>query len=224
MISILQLNCAETTGTTSHGTYMGTLIGGIYMRVLTLLAGLCLFAGSGNVIGAEGDFIDLSSQEIEEAIQYGKSADYELNEFGGYDLGLNKYSLGDKTGYLDFITPFVRIAGLSLKAKRSGKSLSVEEAQEQVNRPVELRVFLYVRKDELEDPIECIVETSLGSTDISGMVMEFSMCDDDTDDCVRSLAYLLPAEEVKGERAFRIIMKGETLGEKNIEIETRHIK
>jgi len=54
--------------------------------------------------------------------------------------------------------------------------------------------------------------------------MEFSMCDDNTGDCVRSLAYLLPTEELKGERAFRIRLRGERLGEKKVEIETRLIK
>jgi hypothetical protein len=194
------------------------------MKTFILMLGLYLFVGSDNVLGYEEDFLNLSEQEIEEAVQYGKSADYELNDFGGYDLGLNKYSLGDETGYLDLVTPFVRIAGLSLKARRSGKSLSMEEAREQLKRPMELRVFLYVRKDKLEDPIGCFVESSRGSTDISGMVMEFSMCGEDTDDCIRSLSYLLPAEEIKGERAFQIKLKGETLGEKYVQIETLHIK
>jgi hypothetical protein len=188
------------------------------------LLGLCLLVYSSNILADEVDIFKLSPKEIEEAIQYGKTADYDLNEFGGYDLGLNKFSLGDKIGYLDLVTPFVRIAGLSLKMKRSGKSLSPEEAREQIGRPVELRVFLYVDKEELNDPIQCLVESSGGSTDISGMVMEFSMCDDKTGDCVRSLAYLLPAEELRGEQTFRIILKGENLGEKVVGIETRRIK
>lgn len=194
------------------------------MKSFLLLFVLSLIIYSGHVVAAEDDFFELSPQEMEEAIRYGKTADYKLNEFGGYDLGLNTFSLGDKTGYLDLITPFVRIAGLSLKMKRSGETLSLEEAREQDKRPVELRVFLYVRKEELEDPIGCLVESSKGSTDISGMVMEFSMCDDDTGDCVRSLVYLLPAEELKGEQAFRIRLRGDRLGEKSVEIETRLIK
>jgi len=194
------------------------------MKVFELLAVLCLFVFSGNVIGAENNFFDLSTQEIKEAIQYGRNADYELNDFGGYDLGLNTYSLGDDTGYLDIVTPFVRIAGMSLKMKKSGRTLSLQEARELVERPAELRVFLNVRKDEPEDPIACVVESGRASTDISGMVMEFSMCDDKTSECVRSLVYLLPADKVKGARAFRIRLSGEKLGEKIIDIKTRHIK
>ena len=175
------------------------------MRSLLFLFGLCLLLVSGNVLGGEENFFELSPQKIDEAIQYGKTADYEMNDFGGYDFGLNKFSLGQKTGYLDLLTPFVRIAGRSLKMKKSGKSLSPQEAQEQGERPVELRVFLYVSKEELEDSIECLVESSRDTTDISGMVMEFGMCDDKTGDCVRSLVYLLPTEELKGERHLSFI-------------------
>lgn len=194
------------------------------MKLFKLFVGLCLLGCSGNVIGAADDLFNLSEKEIEEAIQYGKNADYELNDFGGYDLGLNKYSLGDETGYLDIVTPFARIAAISLKMEKSGQSLSLEEARDQLKRPVELRVFLNVSKDKLEEPVACVVASSRGSIDISDNVMEFSMCDDDTGDCVRSLVYLLPTQEIIGERSFRIILRGETLAERNIEIETHHIR
>ena len=189
-----------------------------------LLLGVCLVLYSGSAPGAEDSFFEPSRNRIEAAVRYGRTADYKLNEFGGYDLGLNKFSLGDKTGYIDLLTPFARIAGSSLKMKDSGKSLSLEEAQKQGRGPVELRVFLYVRKEDLEDPIECLVETGTDSIDISGMVMEFSMCDDKTGDCVRSLSYLLPAEELKGEQEFRIMLRGERLGEKRVKIQAARIR
>jgi hypothetical protein len=173
---------------------------------------------------ADDGFFDLSPAKIEEAIQYGKTADYKTNEFGGYDLGLNKFSLGDKTGYLDLLTPFVRIAGLSLKMKNSGKELSFEEAQERGKKPVELRVFLYVMKADLKDPMQCLIKTSTDELDISDMVMEFSMCDDKTGECVRSLSYLFPAIDLQKEHVFYIILRGERLGEKKVEVQTSQIK
>ena len=89
---------------------------------------------------------------------------------------------------------------------------------------MELRVFLYVRKENLKDPIRCLVKTSKESLDISGMVMEFSMCDDKRGECVRSLAYLFPVIDLKKERLFQIILSGEKLGEKAVEIKTNQIK
>jgi hypothetical protein len=194
------------------------------MKSLILFFAVCLMLCSGNVLCADNTFFDLSPEKIEEAIQYGKTADYKMNEFGGYDLGLNKFSLGDKTGHLDLLTPFVRIASLSLKMKSSGKQPSFQEAQEQGKKPVELRAFLYVKKEDLKDPIQCLVKTSKDSVDISGMVIEFSMCDDKTGECVRSLAYLLPVMDLAKEQTFQIILRGERLGEKRVEIKTNRIK
>jgi hypothetical protein len=194
------------------------------MKSLVLFFAACLILCSSNAARADDGFFDLSPGKTEEAIQYGKTADYTMNEFGGYDLGINKFFLGDKTGYLDLLTPFVRIAGLSLKMKNSGEQLSFEEAQEQGKKPVELRVFLYVTKTDLEDPMQCLIKTSTDELDISDMVMEFSMCDDKTGDCVRSLAYLFPVIDLSKEHMFHIILRGERLGEKRAEIKTSQIK
>jgi hypothetical protein len=198
--------------------------GGVIMKNLVIfLAAFLILCGS-NAARADDGFFDLSPDKIEEAIQYGKTADYKINEFGGYDLGLNKFSLGDKIGYIDLLTPFVRIAGLSLKMKGSGEQLSFEEAQERGKKPVELRAFLYVTKADLEDPMQCLITTSKDELDISDMVMEFSMCDDKTGDCVRSLAYLFPVIDLQKEHVFHIILRGERLGEKRVEIKTSQIK
>ena len=56
------------------------------------------------------------------------------------------------------------------------------------------------------------------------MVMEFSMCDDKRGECVRSLAYLFPVIDLKKERLFQIILSGEKLAEKTVEIKTNQIK
>ena len=194
------------------------------MKLLVVLFAVCLLLCGSNALGVDDSFFDLSPERIEAAIQYGTTAEYNMNEFGGYDLGLNKFSLGNKTGYVDLLTPFVRIASLSLKMKGAGKQLSVEEAKERSKKPVELRAFLYVRKEDLKDPIQCLIKTSTDELDISDMVMEFSMCDDTTGDCVRSLAYLFPALDLKKEHIFHIILRGEKLGEKRVEIKTSQIK
>ncbi len=194
------------------------------MKSLVLFFAVCLILCGGSALGADDNFFELSPDKIEAAIQYGTTTDYQMNEFGGYDLGLNKFSLGDKTGYLDLLTPFVRIASLSLKTKGSGKQLSFEEAQERGKKPVELRAFLYVTKADLKDPIQCLIKTSTDELDISDMVMEFSMCDDKTGDCVRSLAYLFPIIDLNKEHIFHIILKGEKLEEKRVEIKTSQIK
>jgi hypothetical protein len=194
------------------------------VKFLVLFFAVFLILCNGNVLSADNNFFVLSPEKIEEAIQYGKTADYKMNEFGGYDLGLNKFSLGDKTGYLDLLTPFVRIASLSLKTKSSGKQLSFEEAQERRKKPVELQAFLYVTKADLKDPIQCLIKTSADELDISDMVMEFSMCDDEIGDCVRSLAYLFPVIDLKKEQTFQIILRGQKLGEKRVEIKTSQIK
>ena len=194
------------------------------MKSLVLFFSACLILCVVQPLFAGDSFFELSPETIEEAIQYGASADYKINEFGGYDMGLNKFSLGNKTGYLDLLTPFVRVSSLSLKMKISRKKVSFEEAKERTKKPVELRVFLYVRKEDLKDPIQCLIKTSEDSLDISGMVMEFSMCDDKTDDCVRSLAYLFPVIDLKKEQTFQIMLKGEKLGEKVVEIKTSQIK
>ena len=194
------------------------------MKTSIVCFAVFLILCGGSTLGADNSFFELSQAQIEEAIQYGKTADYKMNEFGGYDLGLNNFSLGNKTGYLDLLTPFVRIAGLSLKMKNSGKQLSFEEAQERGKKPVELRVFLYVKKADLKDPMQCLIKTSTDELDISDMVMEFSMCDDKTSDCVRSLAYLFPVIDLSKEHIFHIILKGEKLGEKRVEAQTSQIK
>lgn len=194
------------------------------MKALVIFFAACLILCGSDTLGADGSLFELSPTKIEEAIQYGTTTDYNMNEFGGYDLVINKFSLGDKTGYLDLITPFVRIAGLSLKMKNSGKQLSVEEAKELNQKPVELRVFLYVGKEDLDDPIQCLIKTSTDEFDISDMVMEFSMCDDKNADCVRSLAYLFPVINLKKEQMFQIILRGEKLGEKKVGIRTSQIK
>jgi hypothetical protein len=194
------------------------------MKTSIICFAVFLIMCGGSTLSADNSFFELSQAKIEEAIQYGKTADYKMNEFGGYDLGLNKFSLGDKTGYLDLLTPFVRIAGLSLKMKNLGKELSFEEAQERGKKPVELRVFLYVMKADLKDPMQCLIKTNTDELDISDMVMEFSMCDDKTGECVRSLSYLFPAIDLQKEHVFYIILRGERLGEKKVEIQTNQIK
>jgi len=194
------------------------------MKSSLLFFAACLTLCVCNTARADGGFFDLSPAQIEEAIQYGKTADYKMNEFGGYDLGLNKFSLEDKTGYLDLLTPFVRIAGLSLKMKNSGKELSFEEARERGKNPAELRVFLYVMKADLKDPIQCLIKTGIDELDISDMVMEFNMCDDKTGECVRSLSYLFPNIDLQKEHVFHIILRGEKLGEQKVEVQTSQIK
>ena len=194
------------------------------MKTLVIFFAACLILCGSNAARADDTFFELSQAKIEEAIQYGKTADYKMNEFGGYDLGINKFSLGDKTGYLDFLTPFVRIAGLSLKMKNSGKELSFEEARERGKNPAELRVFLYVMKVDLKNPMQCLIKTSTDELDISDMVMEFSMCDDKTGECVRSLSYLFPNIDLQKEHVFHIILRGKRLGEKRAEIKTSQIK
>ena len=194
------------------------------MRILELFLAVCLILLSSHVLVADDSFLELSPAMIEEAIQYGATTKYKMNEFGGYDLGLNKFSLGDKTGYMDLLTPFARVASLSLKMKNSGKKVSLEEAQERTRKPTELRVFLYVKKADLKDPIRCVIKTNDGELDISGMVMEFSMCGDKPDDCVRALAYLLPTNDLKGEKTFQIVLTGEKLGKKSVEIKADQIK
>jgi hypothetical protein len=194
------------------------------MKSLVLFFTACLMLCSSHTARADDGFFDLSPAKIEEAIQYGKTADYKMNEFGGYDLGLNKFSLGDKTGYLDLFTPFVRIAGLSLKIKNSGEELSLKEAQERGKTPVELRVFLYVMKADLKDPMQCLIKTSTDELDISDMVMEFSMCDDKTGECVRSLSYIFPAIDLQREHVFHIMLRGKKLGEQKVEVQTSQIK
>ena len=194
------------------------------MKSSLLFFAACLMLCVGNTAPADDGFFDLSPAKIEEAIQYGKTVDYKTNEFGGYDLGLNKFSLGNKTGYLDLLTPFARIAGLSLKMKNSGKELSLKEAQEQGKKPVELRVFLYVTKAHLEDPMQCLIKTGTDELDISDMVMEFSMCDDKTGECVRSLSYLFPIIDLQKEHMFHIILRGEKLGEVKVEVQTSQTK
>jgi hypothetical protein len=198
--------------------------GGVTMKSLVIFFAACLLLCCSNAAPADDGFFDLSPEKIKEAIQYGKTADYKMNEFGGYDLGLNTFPLGNKTGYLDLLTPFVRIAGLSLKMKNSGKELSFEEAQERGKKPVELRVFLYVMKADLKDPMQCLIKISTEELDISDMVMEFSMCDDKTGECVRSLSYLFPDIDLQKEHVFQIILKGDKLGEKKIEVQTSQIK
>ena len=50
------------------------------------------------------------------------------------------------------------------------------------------------------------------------------MCDDKSGECVRSLAYLFPVIDLQRERSFQIILSGEKLGEKTVEIKTGQIK
>ena len=194
------------------------------MRTLKLFLAVCLILTAGNVLGADDSFVELSPLKMEEAIQYGTTAKYKMNEFGGYDLGLNKFSLGDKTGYMDLLTPFARVAALSLKMKNSAEKVPPEEARERARKPIELRVFLYVKQADLKDPIRCVIKTSKDELDISDMVMEFSMCDDENDDCVRSLAYLFPGNDVRGEKTFQIVLTGKKLGKKSVEIRADQIK
>ena len=59
------------------------------MKTLTICFAVFLILCGSNAVRANNIFFDLSPDEIEEAIQYGKTADYKMNEFGGYDLGLN---------------------------------------------------------------------------------------------------------------------------------------
>ena len=140
--------------------------------VLLFSAALMLLVGS--TFAADESFFELSQEKIKEAVEYGMTTDYAINEFGGYDIEFNKFSLGDKIGYFDILTPYRRIVGASLKMKQAGKKLSFEEAKRRSKKPVELRVFLYVQKKDLKDPIRCLIKTGKESLDISGMVMEFS--------------------------------------------------
>jgi hypothetical protein len=174
---------------------------------------------------AAGDgFIKLPPEKIIEAIQYGKIVEHRMNAFGGYDLEINKYYLKDNKNYFDLLTPFARIASSSLKMKRSGKELSFEAAQERSRKQVELRVFLYVTREFLDDPIRCVIRTDTDEADISDLVMEFNICDDETDDCVRSLAYLFPEIDLKNKESFLVKLIGNKLGDNTVEIITSRVK
>ena len=59
----------------------------------------------------------LSDKEIQKAIEHGLTTEYTYNAFGGIDTGLNTFMLGENAGYLDLLTPYVRVVHLSMKNK-----------------------------------------------------------------------------------------------------------
>lgn len=86
-----------------------------------------------------------------------------------------------------------------------------------------INVTLYGDKEKLSGEVRCLIDTKKDSIDLSGNSFEAQMCDDSGNDCVRAIAYLVPADKIKSCTDFTIIIRS-WFGEKEIKVDLSQLK
>jgi len=158
------------------------------------------------------------------AVAYGKSASYDLDEFGSPDFGINKLSLGQEVGYVTVKTPFLQVALQAYSCARNKKHCSPEEVQQALQRPVEIKVVLFPSPELVKEEIACIVEADELKIDLTNNKMEASFCDEAAGECVRAITYIVLAKRMAGKTTFTLVLQSASLGEKRLEIKVNELQ
>ncbi len=170
------------------------------------------------------DPFELSSQRVQDAITFGKNADYRIDAFGNYDLGLNKFALNGGIGYVVIPTPFVEIATMARKLKNLQEDFNYLYAKKLTNYPPQIRVLLYVNENYSRTRVDCVLLAQEELFVLSDDVLESTICDPSTGKCVRSLIYFIPVDRIRNETQFTLVLKNLAFGQKNIRVDLTQIK
>lgn len=208
----------------NEGSFGNSGVAGIFENAYIIFEQEDLDVNRASVTSESAGLFSLSVEDIEEAIHFGTTAEYKINDLRGYELGINKFPLNGDTGHVEIITPFLVISEMALEKRISGKKLMVEEAKGFNYMPTQVLVSLFVEKENAKEPITFYLKVGKESVEIKSEVMEYSQCDERTGKCLRTFTYMLPEEEVEGNESFEIIAKGKESGEKRVEVDVSQIK
>ncbi len=154
-----------------------------------------------------------SEEVVRKAIKFGETSDYSIDDFGNYDLGLNKFDLNNGAGYLQVRTPFVEIATRAMYAKKRKTKLPESEAMALLSNPSMVHIILKGDKSQLEERMTCVIGSGGALFDVSDNPMSAHMCNDEGTKCTKQIMYILPDEVVKENSEFMVAVKcfsGET--------------
>jgi len=160
---------------------------------------------------------------IKHAVEFGKHAEYELDEFGSLDFGINKFSLGKKTGYVKIITPFVQLASMSKYYAKKNEVYSPEEIGQTLKRPFEVKVVLFLSGQTVDEEVTCLIKAKGLSLDLSDNKMSAHFCDKDKDECVKAVSYAVFNEKLKHAKHFTLILQTPSIGEHQVNVDAQKI-
>ena len=154
-----------------------------------------------------------SEEVIKKAIKFGETADCSIDDFGNYDLGINKFDLANGGCYLQVRTPFVEVATRAIHAKKRKTKLAESEAITLLSNPSMIHIVLKGDKAQVEERVACVIGLGGASFDISDNPMSAHMCNDEGTKCTKQIMYILPDELAKENMEFTVMVKcflGET--------------
>jgi hypothetical protein len=165
------------------------------MKKLVIILCSGLFILSSNYVASQVKAYDpfrASPQRVKEAIAYGTTSTYKIDEFGSYDIGLNKFDLGDGIGYVEISTPFVAIATMARKLRNLREDFDYSDAKKLIYYPPQIRAVLNTNKKYANTRVDCVLIAKEEIFVLSNDVIESTLCDDSTNSCVRLLVYFIP--------------------------------
>lgn len=196
------------------------------MKRLTIVLTIILSLGYGQAYGQTQKYnpFELSPQRVQDAIVFGKNTDYRIDDFGNYDLGINKFDLNGAIGYVVIPTPFVEIATMARKLKNLQEDFNYLYAKKLTNYPPQIRVLLYVNENDARSRVDCVLLAQQELFVLSDDALESKICDPSTGKCVRSLVYFIPVDRIRNETQFTLVLKNVAFGQKNIRVDLSQIK
>ncbi len=197
------------------------------MKKLVIILCFSLFLWSSKYVDSQVRAYDpfrLSSQRIQEAIVYGTTSSYEIDEFGSYDIGLNKFHLGDGIGYVEIATPFVAIATMARKLRNLREDFHYADAKKLAYYPPQIRAVLYTNEKYANTRVDCVLIAKEEIFVLSNDVLESTICGDGTNSCVRLLVYFMPVDKMRNATHFTLVLKNPAFGQKKIDVNVAQLK
>ncbi len=170
------------------------------------------------------DRFSLPPDIVTHAVAYGERARYRNDEFGSPDFGINRFSLGQETGYVTVKTPFLQVALRANSCARKKIPCSPEEVERALKSPVEIKVILLPSPEQVNEDVACMLEAGDLKMDLSNNKMEASYCDETAGECVRAIAYAVPTNRMAEINAFTLVLQSAFLGEKRVEISVSELQ
>ena len=194
-------------------------------KLIILIVILATIPVGGLFIQAKAfDRFPLTPDQIREAIRLGRTSDLKFNEFGDYDIGLNRFNFGEGIGYAVILTPFVEIATVAGLKKISQDDFNYRDADKLINYPPQVRVYLYTNKQSLKSKVDCLVITARETVVLRSNIKESTVCDEATNKCVRKLVFDLPINRMQNVSEFTLLVINTEFAQRKIKINLKEIK
>ena len=170
-----------------------------------------------------GDHFQLTPSQIKKAMELGKNSELRFNEFGDYDIGLNRFEFKQGIGYVVIFTPFVEIATVAKLKTISQEDFKYGDAEKLTNYPPNIRIYLQTTKKNLRSPVDCLLITSSEIIVLRSRIKETSQCHGSMNECLRKLVFTLPMDTLKNVAEFTVLLSNKEFAQSKIKIPIRSL-